>query len=312
MTLELLCIRISQLATCITAWWMFHNALEDSADKEKLTFAGMAVYMLLPAHVNMAWNNRDWTQIMIWMLVPFAAVMLLRLKKATTWAGKIGYGIMAAGGIGIIGRKDGVAYLILLFLLVVAGICQKQWLYPLAGILGMVLAYPTFYVWKYWLFDGAFAESGLEYTSIMEQGYSIGGLFSTYFHRDGHPGMGILLIAVLLVPVYAAFVKKISVFNRKDAVLLGTAVLLTAMSLRYFPWDFVQRLGSWALGLVTLIQTPAVFFYYAQMVLCVWGVEKCGEVIAAMRRNEDDIIRNKRNEGNEVCDVEENRQDLAG
>ena len=51
------------------------------------------------------------------------------------------------------------------------------------------------------------------------------------------------------------------------------------MSLRYFPWDFVQRMGSWALGLVTLIGTPAVFFGYAQILLCVWSIEKCGAVL---------------------------------
>lgn len=49
--------------------------------------------------------------------------------------------------------------------------------------------------------------------------------------------------------------------------------MLTVMSLRYFPWDFVQRMGSWALGLVTLIGTPAVFFGYAQILLCVWSIE---------------------------------------
>ena len=60
---------------------------------------------------------------------------------------------------------------------------------------------------------------------------------------------------------------------------LGAAALLTVMSLRYFPWDFVQRMGSWALGLVTLIGTPAVFFGYAQILLCVWSIEKCGAVL---------------------------------
>ena len=66
---------------------------------------------------------------------------------------------------------------------------------------------PTYMTWKHWLFDGAFAESGLEYTSIMEQGYSIGGLFSTYFYRNGHPGMGILLLGCLLFLLYQSFVK---------------------------------------------------------------------------------------------------------
>ena len=119
----------------------------------------------------------------------------------------------------------------------------------------------------------------MEYTSIMEQGYSIGGLFSTYFYRNGHPGMGILLLGCLLFLLYQSFVKGKKICAKNDHIWLGAAALLTVMSLRYFPWDFVQRMGSWALGLVTLIGTPAVFFGYAQILLCVWSIEKCGAVL---------------------------------
>ena len=156
---------------------------------------------------------------------------------------------------------------------------RRQWQYPVIGILGVAMAYPTYMTWKHWLFDGAFAESGLEYTSIMEQGYSIGGLFSTYFYRNGHPGMGILLLGCLLFLLYQSFVKGKKICAKNDHIWLGAAALLTVMSLRYFPWDFVQRMGSWALGLVTLIGTPAVFFGYAQILLCVWSIEKCGAVL---------------------------------
>lgn len=158
------------------------------------------------------------------------------------------------------------------------------------------MAYPTYMTWKHWLFDGSFAESGLEYTSIMEQGYSIGGLFSTYFYRNGHPGMGILLLGCLLFLLYQSFVKGKKICTKNDHIWLGAAALLTVMSLRYFPWDFVQRMGSWALGLVTLIGTPAVFFGYAQILLCVWSIEKCGAVLQltdrTTRMREDTVKKN--------------------
>ncbi len=307
MMLEKICIIASQLATCITSWWMFHSVLKKSAEKTWLTFVGMAIYVLLPFHVNIVLKNRSWIQIMIWMLVPFLVTMLLYMKKTADWRGQLIYGALAAAGMGIIGRKDGVAYLILLFLITIAGVCEKQWRYPLAGIAGMLLAYPTFYVWKYWLFDGAFAESGLEYASIMERGYSVGGLFSTYFHRNGNPGMGILLLGCLLFLLYQSFVKGKKITVRNDVIRLGIAALLTLMSLRYFPWDFVQRLGVWALGLVTLIRTPAVFFGYAQIILCVWSVEKCNMIMQAAREE-----RNEENKEKNICKVEENTQDMAG
>ena len=304
---EKLCIIVSQLATGVMAWWMFHSLLRENAEKRWLTFAGTILYMLLPWHVNIVRNRIGWTQIMIWMLVPFLVTMMIRIKKASSRMERLIYGALAAVSMGIIGRKDGVAYLILLLLLVIAGISEREWRYPLVGIAGMLLAYPTFYVWKYWLFDGAFAESGLEYASIMEQGYSVGSLFATYFYRDGNPGMGILLSGCLMFLIYLRFVKGRKTDNRKDDIWLGVAALLTIMSLRYFPWDFVQRLGIHMLGLVTLIRTPAVFFGYAQIVLCIWGVDKCGELLQAA-----EMERNERNEGIEVCDVEEDRQDLVG
>lgn len=303
---EKIIIIISQLATCIVAWWMFYRMIENDTGKKWFASLGMIVYVLLPFHRSIVRQGENRMQILIWILVPVIAVMLTYMKKAATIPGKLCYGIMAAASIGIIGRKDGIAYLILLFLLTVAGICEKQWSYPLAGLAGMVLAYPTFYVWKYWLFDGNFAESGLAYTSIMERGYSMGGLFSTCFHRGGNPGMGILLVTIDVLLLYAAFVKKINYLQKKDYFWLGTVGLLTVLSLRYFPWDFIQRLGTWALGAVTLLQTPAVFFGYAQMVLCVWSVQKCSVVLQAMRK---DL---KKNEGNEVCKVEENEQSMAG
>ena len=307
MMFEKLCMIVSQLATCITAGWMFHSILPESSRKRWLTFAGMILYLMLPAHVAIVGPNRDFTQSMLWMLVPFLAVMLGRMKRAARWTARLGYGALAVAALGVIGRNDGMACLILLFLCGIAGICEKQWQYPVVGILGVLSAYPTYRTWKHWLFDGAFEESGLEYTSIMDRGYSLGGLFSTYFHRGGNPGMGILLLGCLLFLLYNSFVKRRKLCAGKDWLWLGTATLLTVMSLRYFPWDYVERLGIWALGLVSLLRTPAVFFGYAQMILCVWSVEKCDAVLQMAEEDK----RKKRNEGMEVCKVEENSRDLA-
>ena len=237
------------------------------------------VYLLLPYHVYTVIQSGDRLQTLIWMLVPILTASLVKMSDTEKMFWKTGYGLTAVLSLGIIGRLDGVAALTLLFLICVGGICRRQWQYPVIGILGMALAYPTYMTWKHWLFGGDFAESGLEYTSIMEQGYSIGGLFSAYFYRNGNPGMGILLLGILLFLLYQSFVKGIKICGRNDHIWLGAAALLTVMSLRYFPWDYVQRLGSWSLGLVTLIRTPAVFFGYAQILLCVWSIEKCGAVL---------------------------------
>lgn len=278
-------IIVSQLVTAGTACCMFRCIIGEKDKNRKLSRKSIAVltmgtliYLLLPEHVNVVIHNRDWTQILLWMLIPVLAAALMKMASTEKKIRKCCFGMAAVLVMGLIGRMDGVAGLTVLFLVCVAGICRKQWQYPVIGTLGTVMAYPTYITWKHWLFDGSFAESGLEYGSIMYKGYSIGGLFSTYFHRNGDPGMGILLLGCIMVLIYSAFVKGRKLFDGPDVIWLASAGLLTVMSLRYFPWDLVQRMGSWALGLVTLIRTPTVFFTYAQMILCVMCVVKIDKI----------------------------------
>lgn len=283
--MENILVILSQLVTAGTVCSMFLCIIGEKEKNKKLSRKSIAVltmgtliYLLLPEHVNVVIHNRDWTQILLWMLIPVLAAALMKMASTEKKIRKCCFGMAAVLVMGLIGRLDGVAGLTVLFLVCVAGICRKQWQYPVIGALGTVMAYPTYITWKHWLFDGSFAESGLEYGSIMYKGYSIGGLFSTYFHRNGDPGMGILLLGGIMVLIYFSFVKGRKLFDGPDVIWLASAGLLTVMSLRYFPWDLVQRMGSWALGLVTLIRTPTVFFTYAQMILCVICVVKIDKI----------------------------------
>lgn len=199
-------IILTQIITFGTAWSMFHCVLKRKK-KDWFSLVGALGYLLLPYHVYVVTESVDRSQILIWMVVPILAASLIKMSDTEKMFWKTGYGLTAVLALGIIGRLDGVAALTLLFLICVGGICRRQWQYPVIGILGVAMAYPTYMTWKHWLFDGSFVESGLEYTSIMEQGYSIGGLFSTYFYRNGHPGMGILLLGCLLFLLYQSFVK---------------------------------------------------------------------------------------------------------
>lgn len=285
---------LSQIMTLGTTWCMFHCILKEKETKQTrqerkngILLSGILIYLLLPRHIAVVREERDWTQIVIWMLVPVLTAALLQVAKTERRLWKAGFELVAVLVIGVTGRLDGVAGLTLLLLVCVAGVCRKRWEYPVAGFLGIVLAYPTYLTWKHWIFDGDFAESGFEYASIMDKGYSIGGLFSTYFHRNGDPGMGILLMGCLIFLLYCSFVRGRKIWNGPDVIWLAAAGLLTVMSLRYFPWDLVQRLGQWSLGLVSLIRTPTVFFTYAQMILCVLSVEKIADIVLAGETEEE-------------------------
>ena len=277
---------LSQAMTLGTTGCMFHSIFMENENyvnrslqrKSGILLAGSLLYLSLPVHVAAIQGQRDWTQIGIWMLLPVLITALIQMTHTDRKVWRWSFGLVAVLVTGVIGRMDGVAGLTVLFLICIAGISRKRWEYPVIGVLGTGLAYPTYLTWKHWIIDGNFAESGLEYVSIMHKGYSIGGLFSTYFHRNGNPGMGILLMSCLIFLLYCTFVKGRKIRTGADTVWLLAVALLTFMSLRYFPWDHVQRMGQWSLGLVSLIQTPTVFFTYAQIVLCVLSVEKIGSI----------------------------------
>ena len=120
-----------------------------------------------------------------------------------------------------------------------------------------------------YLFQEGFQELGLFLGSIMPQGYSLGQYFSSYAWRDGHPGMGLGMIICLMAAVWLGFVEGEKEERKVCRVFQGLAAFLALLSFNYFPWDHVQRLGLWALKLVSLVRTPAVFWGMAFFALCV-------------------------------------------
>ena len=94
----------------------------------------------------------------------------------------------------------------------------------------------------------------------MKNGYLPGPFFSSYAFRDGHPGMGLGLLTCLFGGIWLSFVASQKISSRLYRPALVLFLLLTLLSLSSFPWDLVQRLGLWALKLVSLIGSPAIFW----------------------------------------------------
>ena len=120
-----------------------------------------------------------------------------------------------------------------------------------------------------YLFRDGFQELGMSLGSIMPKGYTPGQYFSSYAWRDGHPGMGLGMMVCLMTAAWLGFVEGEKENRKVCRAFGGLALFLGLLSLRYFPWDYVQRLGIWALKLVSLAGTPAVFWGMAFFALCV-------------------------------------------
>jgi hypothetical protein len=262
----------SQIFTLLSATAMFMVLISGEVKKPDkkgllMSLAGAIIYMLTPYHVYIVTAEVDKADIIVWAVFPIL-VAAGKCVKAEKLAIKIASGLVLGVCLGIIGREDGFLCVLMAFLLIVLSIIEKNIYYVFSSMLGLIFACKTFLTWKHWIFDASFAESGLEPGSIMSKGLSIGGLFSTYFYRNYRPGMGILIFLMILFTIYLAFVKREQVFAKKDRLWIHVSVLLVLCSLKYFPWDYVERLGTPFLYLVSLIDSPARFLNYACLIMC--------------------------------------------
>lgn len=267
-----------QVITALCSALFFKRTLvRDELEKENemAVCLGVVLYMTCPYRIFVCY---DWTNLSLataWMLMPlyvWAVVGLLRKKKS--WIDVL-VAIFSLAGVGY---ADVTYFLCLVGITLLAVLCSKKVfpLFPLAA--GVVLAFPGLYRLFSYLFLGDFLEGEIMIHTIMQEGYRFGQFFSSYAFRDNHPGLGLGIMICLLAGLWLRFViggEKVSTYER---FFIGLSILLLMFSLRYFSWDFVQRLGIWTLKLVSVMGTPAVFAGLGYAALCVPAAGAVGRI----------------------------------
>ena len=242
---RILLMILIQVGTAATSYLWLRDVFPDSEDARETGFYGMLLYLSLPCRVQVCCDWMDLAKAILWMLTPLGLWGVRSMTSKVRHRHETGKGRVSA-----------------CFALLVT-------------MIGFVILVPHI---------GARKEVTLG--SIMDKGYSIGGLFSSFVYRNDRPGMGLALMLGLLTGVWLLFVKGIKPseeVRKKCRNYLIAGILFTVMSLRYFPWDYAQRLGHWALWLVSSLETPAVFFTVAQIAFCV----PAAEAIVRLKRQED-------------------------
>lgn len=263
-----------QVGTFLASMLFFGRVFPGEEGKVS-AFYGMLLYMVCPYRIYVCYDLANLSQAVAWMLLPLYLWALFGVIKGEKRGRELLYaGVVLAG----IGYADASFLVILLGLTVLAGIfVRRGGVFPALAV-GCLFFAPGWYRLVQYLFLGAFREMEAVERSIMQYGYRLGHYFSTYAFRDGHPGMGLGMGVCLLAGIWLWFVENKRDRHRVDQVFIGLAVLLTCLSFYRFPWDLVQRLGGWALRLVSLIGTPAVFWGMAQFVFCVPGARSAGRI----------------------------------
>ncbi|MCH5343528.1 MAG: hypothetical protein J1E64_05760 [Acetatifactor sp.] len=267
-----------QVVTALCSFLFFRRVLtckEPGKENEMAICLGVILYMTCPYRIFVCYDWANLSEATAWMLLPlygWAVVGLLQKKKS--WVDIL----VAASALAGIGYAEVIYFLSLVGITLLIVLFSRK-LFPLLPLtVGVVLAFPGLYRLFSYLFFGDFSEGEIMIHTIMQEGYRFGQFFSSYAFRDGHPGFGLGIMICLLAGLWLRFViggEKVGTYER---FFIGLAILLLMFSLRYFPWDFVQRLGVWTLKLVSVMGTPAVFAGLGYAALCVPAAGAAGRI----------------------------------
>lgn len=276
---------LMQIGTLFTAMLMFHRLFEGKNSKYP-AFFGVLLYMSCPYRIYLCYDLADMSQVAVWALMPlyiWAVLGIVRYHKMNQK--NIVNLVMAALSLAGIGYANLLQMLVVVGFTLLVALCARKFWILLSLAAGSALTLPCLFRLEYYLFRGAYEHLGIPVQSIMGSGYDVGEFFSVFVYREGHPGFGLGMMLCLLTGLWLMFVKGQRLLGdrpvsspRKCCVcFIVLAAVWLFMSLQYFPWEYVQRLGQWALKLVSLLETPGIFFGMAQIALCVpgaWAMER--------------------------------------
>lgn len=256
------------IGTMAAVHWMMGSFSKDTT----VTVYGVLFYMSCPAHIYICFDKADMGQALVWALTPLLIGGLARMRRGRDML----YGCVAALAYAGIWYADGRWGVILgagaaLYLLL--------WKRRPSGLLslaaGGVLSAPAVIYLMRYLIKGGMQVWDLPLGSIVRNGYAPGLFLTSWAYRSDMPGLGMALTGSLVLLIWMYWIGHNGKTERHVKGLLVSAGLLTLASLKYFPWDYVQRLGTPFLRFVGLLETPGLFWCLANMLFTIpaaWAV----------------------------------------
>lgn len=271
-----------QLGTLGAAFYMAKAFFREKA----AVLASALFYMSCPYRLYVCYDRVDMGAALVWMLCPVFIGGLVRLcregiKNPAGWCGAS----LAYGGIWYADARLAVLLGAVSLCCILIGMLRIWCFLPLAagGILGLPAA---IYLLRY-LIKGGMQVWNLPTGSIMESGYAPGQYLTAGAYQPDLPGLGLLLMGALLLLAWLCFSGDGGRLPEYVSKVLAVAGILTVCSLKYIPWDWLQRLGLPFLRYIGMLESAGVFWGCANMLLCIpaaWAVAKLCKKLCRERK----------------------------
>lgn len=245
---------------------------------------GVLLYMTMPCRIYLCYDKADISQAIVWMLLPYYLWSILHILDGRKRSRFIPLSMLFLAAIGY---GNSAVFPVIAGLTLLAGLTGLNAFLPITVTGGLMLALPGLKHYLKFLFSSESALLPVSYDSIMPKGYAIGELLSCFIYADGKPGPGAGLLLILALIAWNKFVSSKPVLQKRDTVCFLTGLFLVILSLRYFPWDLVQRVHMIFLKMVALFQTPGLFMQFACFLLTI----PCAGAISRLYRENDKYVR---------------------
>ncbi len=253
-----------QIITFLTASLFFLHLF--GQDGRLAACMGIVLYMTNPYRIYVCYDHANLSQATAWMLLPLYAWAMYTLTAPGKKVGKL---LVAGASLAFLGYADVIFFLTAAGITLLVAIISRRGSFCFAVMSGGILFFPGLYRLCRYLFTEDFIEWNIPLQMIMGKGYRFGQFFSSYAFRDGKPGMGLGMMICLLAAVWMRFVYREGEKDKGKRGFLYIALFLSVLSLSSFPWDVLQRLGNWAVRLISLINTPSVLWGMAIAAFCI-------------------------------------------
>ncbi len=231
---------------------------------------GVMLYMTNPYRIYVCYDAANLSQAAAWMLFPLYVWAVYGVFSS---GGSFRDFIIAALALAGMGYADLIFFLTAASITILAEIILRKIEPCTAVVAGSLLFFPGLLRLGRYLFTEEFAEWEIPLQKIMEKGYHVGQLFTSYTFRDGKPGMGLGMMLCLLLALWLKVIYRDLGADKGNRCFVYIGLFFTVLSLACFPWDILQRLGGWATKLISLIGTPAVFWGMAIAAFCIPAAE---------------------------------------